>query len=87
MIFFLCYWYILDSNQMKSIFFYVLQNQKKKLDTEEFLRIFTETTRNEKFQKDITLLMEPSSDTKWCEPRDHVVMQPSRKDTNSWKAK
>jgi hypothetical protein len=29
--------------------------------------------------------MEPSSDTKWCEPRDHVVTQPTRKDINSRK--
>lgn len=34
-----------------------------------------------------TWLMEPSSDTKWCEPRDHMVTQPTRKDTNSRKAK
>jgi hypothetical protein len=46
-----------------------------------------ETTRNEKFQKNITLLMEPNFDTKWFEPRDHMVMQPTRKDTNSRKAK
>jgi hypothetical protein len=30
--------------------------------------------------------MEPSSDTKWCKPRDHMVTQPTRKDTNSRKA-
>jgi len=24
---------------------------------------------------------------KWCELRDHVVTQPTRKDTNSWKSK
>jgi hypothetical protein len=37
--------------------------------------------------KVLTWLMEPSSDIKWCEPRDHVVTQPTRKDTNSRKAK
>jgi len=25
--------------------------------------------------------MKSSSDTKWCEPRDHVVTQPTHKDT------
>jgi hypothetical protein len=40
------------------------------LDTDE---VFAETTRNEKFQKDITWLMDPSSDTKWCESCDHMV--------------
>jgi hypothetical protein len=29
--------------------------------------------------------MEPSSDTKWCEPLEHVVKQPTRKNTNSQK--
>ena len=58
--------------------------EKKKLDTKEF---FVETIRNEKFQKDITWLMEPSSDTKWCEPHDHMVTQPIRKDINSRRAK
>jgi hypothetical protein len=48
----------------------MLQNQgENKLDTKEFLR----KQQEQKIQKDITWLMEPSSDTKWCEPHDHVV--------------
>ena len=51
------------------------------------LQNFCGNNKKRKFQKDITWLMEPSSDTNWCEPRDHAVMQPTCKDTNSRKAK
>ena len=57
--------------------------EKKKLDTKEFLR----KQQEQKIQKDITWLMEASSDTKWCGPRDHVVTQRTCKDINSQKAK
>jgi hypothetical protein len=49
--------------------------EKKKLDTKKmFLFYFAESiNKKRKFQKYITWLMESSSDTKWCEPHDHVV--------------
>jgi len=46
-----------------TIFFDKLQNQKEE-EIGHWLFFFVETTRNEKFQKNITLLMEPNSDTK-----------------------
>jgi hypothetical protein len=63
----------------------MLQNQGEEESLE--LRNFCWNNKKQKFQKDITWLMEPSSDTKWGETRDHVVMQPTLKDINSRKAK
>jgi hypothetical protein len=51
------------------------------------MNLFLRKQQEQKFQKDITWLMEPSSDIKWCEPHDHVVAQATRKDINSQKAK
>ena len=40
-----------------------------------------------KITKGYDLVLEPRSDTNWCEPRDHVVMQPTIKiEIWSWKA-
>jgi hypothetical protein len=44
------------------------------------LWIFFEINKKRKFQQDITLLMELGSNTKWCEPLEHAVKQPTRKD-------
>jgi hypothetical protein len=44
-----------------------------------FFIFFWEINKKRNFQKDITGLMKPSSGTKWCEPRDHGVTQPTRK--------
>ena len=62
-------------------------HSKNKWLWSSLLRRQSEHSRNEKFQKHITWLIEPSSNTKWCEPHDHMVTQPTRQDTNSWKAK
>jgi len=67
---------------MNSYFFCFLISckikEKKKLDTKEIYG----NNKKRKFQKEITWSMEQSLDTKWIEPHDHVVMQPTRKDTN-----
>jgi len=40
-----------------------------------------------KITKGYDLVLEPRSDTNWCEPHDHVVMQPTIKiEIWSWKA-
>ena len=62
---------------MNDFFFIMCRKfkEKKKLDTKKmFLFYFAESiNKKRKFQKYITWLMESSSDTKWCEPHDHVV--------------
>jgi hypothetical protein len=49
------------------------------LDTKEFLQ----KQQEQKIQNDITWLMEPSSDTKWYEPHDHMVTPIPRKPSKS----
>jgi len=63
----------------------MLQNQGEEENLE--LRNFCWNNKKQKFQKDITWLIEPNSDTKWGKTRDHMVTQPTRKDINSRKAK
>ena len=38
-------------------------------------------------EEDNQSLHNENNEINWCEPRDHMVMQPTRKDTNSRKAK
>ena len=53
-------------------FIYVAKSRRRRNWT---LRNFCRNNKKWKFQKDITWSMEPSSDTKWCGPRDHMVTQ------------
>jgi hypothetical protein len=64
------------------------------LDTKEFLRKQQETKILEAYNlingAKLWYQMMPNymfRDTKWCEPRDHMVTQRTRKDTNSRKSK
>ena len=79
---------IRDSNKMKYNPFFLLRWRRH--EEQEDGRKHWKTSRNTKKMK-ITegydLVSEPSSDTNWCEPHDHVVTPPTIKiEIWSWKA-
>ena len=83
-IFFLIYWYDLETvtrwNITLSLFFSYLddadtKNKKMDANTEKLKGTLEKTKITEGYD----LVSEPNSDTNWCEPHDHVVTQPTIK--------
>jgi len=70
------FWTVTKWNNYFFVFWYATKSRRRR---NLIPRNFCGINKKQKFQKDITWLMKPSSDTKWCEPRDHVVTQPTIK--------
>jgi hypothetical protein len=71
---FCCFFYSTDifwtvTKWNNNFFLYAANSRRRRNWT---LRNFCGNNKKQKFQNDITWLMEPRSDTNWCEPRDHT---------------
>jgi len=64
------FWIVTKWNNYFFVFWYATKSRRRR---NWIPRNFCGINKKQKFQKDITWLMKPSSDTKWCEPRDHTT--------------